>query len=109
MAAPSPESIREHHRILEDVMKGKIDARSQRAQDAYRIAIRYPVPSAAEPAPVGSPGSDPTQRQMLETVFGEYAEPVEQAMVYSRTPTGRKIAGSATVMLTALLAIKAAR
>ena len=111
MARPSPESILKHHEILAGVMKGEIDSRAKRAQDAYRIATRYPLvdvpvePIAVQETPVQTTG----QEQMLRTLFGVHAPHATKVLVQANTPTGRKIAGSAIVIVAALLAAKVTR
>lgn len=112
-------------------MAGDVDPFCRRAQDAHRMATRYPlwlaqgdVPpriagvGAPQRPPPGSRGAveppslDPhtAERQaVLHTVFGSAAPHAQRAIDAFNTPTGQRAAGVSAVALVALLAAKAAQ
>lgn len=50
----TPESIRESHEIVRQVMAGEVTPHCQRAQTAFRVAERYPLWAIGdEPMPAG--------------------------------------------------------
>lgn len=109
----TPETIRDSHRVMGEVMAGRVTPHCQRAQRAYRVASRYPlealperlaVPVRGPVEPPARPLADARDKEfLLRFVFGSAAPQAERAFEFLGTPPGKRILAVSGLALGAIL------